>query len=190
MDALEPDMETRLAQIRVYVVGMVVLVNQLHHELVHLVRLRRQVLCAANEHRDRSIAADFVDVLVDSLRNPLDEPLAQGTCISSSARLSAYLWLIASYSSLAVAVTCKELSFQRIAYVSAYESVLPSMRSNVGASRYEILEVRPVAAHECDCVHDMRLLSVEFTYTIPRECRSASLVMPNGKGSSRERPSR
>lgn len=31
----------------------------------------------------------------------------------------------------------------------------------------------------------MRLLSVEFTYTIPRECRSASLVMPNGKGSSR-----
>ena len=36
MDALEPDMETRLAQIRVYVVGMVVLVNQLHHELVHL----------------------------------------------------------------------------------------------------------------------------------------------------------
>ena len=49
------------------------------------------------------------------------------TCISSSARLSAYLWLIASYSSLAVAVTCKELSFQRIAYVSAYESVLPSM---------------------------------------------------------------
>lgn len=31
----------------------------------------------------------------------------------------------------------------------------------------------------------MRLLSVDFTYTIPRECRSASLVMPNGKGSSR-----
>ena len=109
----------------------------------------------------------------------------KGTCISSSARLSAYLWLIASYSSLAVAVTCKELSFQRIAYVSAYESVLPSMRSNVGASRHEILEVRPVAAHECDCIHDMRLLSVDFTYTIPRECRSASLVMPNGKGSSR-----
>lgn len=29
--------------------------------------------------------------------------------------------------SRAVAVTCNELSFQRIAYVSAYESVLPSM---------------------------------------------------------------
>ncbi len=31
----------------------------------------------------------------------------------------------------------------------------------------------------------MRLPSVKFTYTIPRECRKASLVAPNGKGSSR-----
>ena len=51
----------------------------------------------------------------------------KGACISSSARLNAYLWLMASYNSRAVAVTCNELSFQRIAYVSAYESVLPSM---------------------------------------------------------------
>ena len=53
MDALEPDMETRLAQIRVYVVGMVVLVNQLHHELVHLVRLRRNVPRSFDSRRFR-----------------------------------------------------------------------------------------------------------------------------------------
>lgn len=39
----------------------------------------------------------------------------------------AYLWLIASQSSRAVALTLVLLSFQRIAYVSAYERVYPSI---------------------------------------------------------------
>lgn len=54
---------------------MVALVHELHHELVHLIGGRRQVLGPADDHLAVTIAIDAAYVAVDIPRYSLDKPL-------------------------------------------------------------------------------------------------------------------
>lgn len=73
------------------------------------------MLRPADDHLAVTIVVDAAYVAVESRAIALTSRSERGSSMFSDAVARAYLWLIASYSSRAVAVTFMVLSFQRMA---------------------------------------------------------------------------